>query len=74
MDRTLLEEYLVEAERHVALGRRHITRQKELIAALERGGRDTTSAKALLTTFEEIEGDRVAERDRVARRLAQVAR
>jgi hypothetical protein len=74
MDRTLLEEHLVEAERQVALGLMHIARQRQLIDKLGHTGHDTTSAEKLLAEFEVIGETQMVARDRVARRLAEASR
>lgn len=36
MDRAVTEQRLAQAEEHVALGERHFSRQREMIAELER--------------------------------------
>jgi hypothetical protein len=57
-----------QKERRVALSNRHITaakvrvqRQREMIATLERTGQDTTEARKLLSTMEEVLGRMKAE-------------
>ncbi|MCP1999848.1 hypothetical protein J2S34_002296 [Nitrobacter winogradskyi] len=37
-ERAMLERHLAQAEGHVALGERHITRQTEIVVELERDG------------------------------------
>lgn len=66
MDRTLWQ---LQVERHVATCRRHITRQTEIIAELERQGSDTQSARDLLAQFESIQALHTAHRDRLRREL-----
>jgi hypothetical protein len=68
-DRTMLLEHLAQAERHVAEGERDIARQREIIAELERDGRDTTLARALLEQFEEVELLHIEGRDRLRKEL-----
>jgi hypothetical protein len=51
MDRAALLQHLAQAEHHVAEGRRHLARQEELIAELDRDGHDTTEARKLLATL-----------------------
>jgi hypothetical protein len=62
-------ENLALAEEQVALGAKHVARQREIIAELERDGHDTTRACASLTEFEELQAMHVAERDRLLREL-----
>jgi len=69
MDRALLTNRLYQAERHVANGERHIARQFDLIAELQRDGHDTTEAKALLKKFEELQVMHLNDRDRLLREL-----
>lgn len=66
----MLTRHLVLAEQHVALGKRHIERQHELIAGLVRNGHDATQARELLATFEDVQGTHTADRDRIRRELA----
>src|SRR5262249_51709779 len=54
MDRTLIEDHLAMAERHVQEAIRHVEQQQALIAALARDGHDTTAARVLLTQFQEV--------------------
>ena len=51
---TLLAWHLAQAESHVALGQRHIARQKEILSDLERDGHDNAAqtARELLATIE----------------------
>lgn len=53
MDRKLEQQHLQEAERHVAEGREHINKQRQIIAELERDGHDTSTARELLETLEQ---------------------
>ncbi|WP_120708254.1 hypothetical protein [Rhizobium jaguaris] len=70
MDRELLEQHLKLAKQHVAQGRRHIIRQKQIIFELARGQHDTSQARQLLSTFEELQLMHVAERNRLQKELA----
>lgn len=70
MDRSLWQRRFEEAERAVAEGQRHITRQKEIIAELERDGHDVKSACNLLAQFEWVQALHIAHRDRLQRELA----
>ena len=71
MNRTMLTEHLAQAEEHVALGNRHIVRQRELIAELARDGHDTAEAKTLLASFEEMQTLHLQHRDRLRHELAR---
>lgn len=71
MDRGMLEQHLAMVEGHVFLGEGHIARQHELIAKLERNGRDSGEARSLLGSFEEMQVMHLAHRDRLQRELAQ---
>jgi hypothetical protein len=73
MDRELLEDHLVKAERHVFEGGRHINRQREIIEMLERQSHDAGEARRLLRQFEELQALHVAGRDRLRRELGLVA-
>jgi hypothetical protein len=70
MDRGTLEKDLSRAEAHVANGQERIARQHEIIAELEREGHDTVPARELLATFEKTQAMHVANRDRIASKLA----
>jgi hypothetical protein len=68
MERTLLER-LEQAERRVTLSERHVERQREIIAELERDGRDSTQAKELLAAFLATQATHVSGRDWLLREL-----
>jgi hypothetical protein len=70
MDRETLEKDLTQAEAHVAKGHERIALQHEIIAELEREGHDTVPARELLATFEKTQAMHVANRDRIASKLA----
>ena len=65
MERTMILDHLALAKQHVALGEKHITRQREIIADLELGGHDTTEAELLLRQFEELQVQHTSHRDRL---------
>ena len=69
MDRAMLKQHLAQAEGHIALGERHIVRQRKLVAELEQKGCDTAEAKRLLASFEELQAMHIADRDRLRRQL-----
>jgi hypothetical protein len=56
---------LAMANSHVALGQRHVIRQREIIAEFQRAGHSTTLAETLLGSFEEVLATHVAHRDRI---------
>lgn len=62
-------EHLAQAGRHVAEGKRNILRQEELIADLNRAGRDTELARAILDTLEHTQALHVQHRDDILREL-----
>jgi hypothetical protein len=68
--RTMLESQLAQLDEHVALGERHIARQREIIAELERGRHETKRAKELMATFLETQKMHVAIRDQLRCELA----
>jgi hypothetical protein len=47
--------HLEETDRHIAIGKEHIIRQREIIDELDREGHDTSAAKQLLETFLETQ-------------------
>lgn len=72
MDRAMIAEHLSQAERHVLDGERHVARQRELVAELERDGHDTQQARDFLLQFEDLQRLHVADRGRpVARRTGK---
>jgi hypothetical protein len=74
MNRAALWAHLVDAEEAVEQGERHLSRQRRLIASLERNGHDPGAAYALLATFEDSQALHVFDRDRLRRELAQALR
>ena len=69
MDKEKAERDLVRVERHVRQGKLQISRQREIVAGLQRGGHDTIQAKELLAQFEKIQALHVQHRDRLRRGL-----
>ncbi len=55
MDHQTLLLNLVRAERNVAQGQAHLARQEALLAALDRGGHNTSHAKAVLERMRAIQ-------------------
>jgi hypothetical protein len=72
MDREMLKRHLAEAEEHIATGDKNIARQREVIAQLERDGRDTASARTFLHEFEQLQARHIAERERLLRELSEL--
>lgn len=65
MDRAFTINHLAMTEGHIALGERHIFRQREIIADLARGGHDTVEAEGLLQLFMDTLAQHVETRDRL---------
>jgi hypothetical protein len=70
MDRTTLEMDLRQAEAHVANGQARTSQQHEIIAELDQEGHDTAPAKDMLASFERTQAMHIANRDRIAGKLA----
>jgi len=64
------EAELAMVKRHVRDGKRCVTRQREIVAHLEKNGHPTESARALLTSFEEVQ---VLHKQHLARLMSEVA-
>lgn len=71
LEREVLLDHLMQAERHVAASGELVTRQLEIIDELTRGGRDTTTAMDLLRTLKESKAVHEADFDRLCRELAR---
>jgi hypothetical protein len=71
MDRAILLRNLARAEAHVAQGERHIERQHEIIAALDRSGFDAGSARRTLALFEDLQRLHVGNRERLFYALSE---
>ena len=70
----MILEHLNQARRHVAEGEQRISRQKELIGELRRGGHSTEDAENFLRTLEGLQVSHVQGRDRVEAELAALER
>jgi hypothetical protein len=70
-DRTLVLKHLALAEHHVDQGKRHLARQEELIAKLDRDGLDTTQALKMLATLQETQALHEADVERFLRELGK---
>lgn len=69
---SLLESRLAVAERQVADAAKLVKLQREVSAKVERDGRDATTARKLLVSFEQSLASRIAERDRLLRERESV--
>ena len=59
----------MQAEAHVAEGKRRIALQQKLVRTLEADGLPSQGAKRLLAQYEESQAAAIAERDRLAKEL-----
>ena len=69
MDRNILLQHLAQTERHIAEGEEHLAQQALLIEKLERHGRGSEDARALLKTMTETQALHKQDRDRVLKEL-----
>jgi hypothetical protein len=67
MDREKLEARLIQADKRVVLGEKHIARQKEFVVGLERLGNNSSAARALLEQFEKIQTMQIEYLDAILR-------
>jgi hypothetical protein len=65
MDHAVQQAHLAQAERHIASGIRHIEKQGQIIANLDRGDHGTAVALELLIVFRDMQVHFVAHRDRI---------
>ena len=70
MDRQTMLKHLAMVERHVAEGEIRLSRQRALIAELDRDGHDTADARAILATIRETQRLHVEDRDRILKELS----
>lgn len=70
MDHAILREHLALVEQHIRDGERHIGRQRQLIAELQRSGHDSSTAQDLLRSYEQSQSLHIAKRDRMRQELA----
>lgn len=61
----MLMQHLNQADSHIAQSDRHITRQREIVAELQRHGHDAHSAIDLLKLFEQTHETHLAGRERL---------
>jgi hypothetical protein len=70
MDRQTMLQHLAMAERHVTEGEIHLSRQRPLIAELDRDGHDIADARTILATMLETQQLHVEDRDRMLKELS----
>lgn len=71
MNNAMVRDHLELARRHVAQSEACVSRQREIVAELERDGHDSAQARQLLTLFEDLQRLHVADRDRLEKQLAK---
>ncbi|HLZ01085.1 MAG TPA: hypothetical protein VKR55_02925 [Bradyrhizobium sp.] len=71
MDRRMALEHLATTEKGIALGERHIAREEQMIADLDRAGADTKLALAVLATYRQTQAEHVAHRNRLLKMLRE---
>lgn len=69
-----LKQHLEDAELRLQRAQRRLDRQREAVAMLERADRDAKMAKRVLKILEKALAVHLADRDRLAKRLAQPPR
>ena len=69
--RLTLKQHFEDAELRVQRAQRRLDRQREAVAALERAGQDAAKAKRYLGIIEKALAIHVADRARLAKRLAE---
>jgi exonuclease VII small subunit len=72
MHQALWKRFLAQADKHIFEAERHVTRLRETIAELERGGHDSKSAREFLTRFEAMLAMLIQDRDKVKAELSAV--
>ena len=71
MNREMIIDHLKQAERHIAEGRGHVERQRQIVEELVRRGDDARRSTALLELFEETLAKHIEDRDRIRSELAE---
>ncbi len=71
MDRAMLTEHLLLAERHVTQGTSNLERQLQRVKELRGDARDDWRSRSLLSQFETLLALHIEDRDRVAAELAK---
>ena len=70
MDRSTLEQRLLEVNEDFVAGAENLQRQRQIVADLMRSGQDTEAARKLLQDVEATQAMYAAEADRLAKELA----
>ena len=70
VDRAFLVNALHQAQKHIEMSDRHIARQTELVAELDRDGHDTTMARKLLAKFQDLRQRHIETQNRLMNQLA----
>ena len=73
MDLQLVRHHLAEAERHVALGEKHIARQTDVVAYLKERGYPVQLAIDLLHTYQAAQANHLRHRDAIRAELAMAS-
>jgi hypothetical protein len=73
VDRTLLLEYLIAAEKHIAEAERNLAHLRATLAKLESDGHRPAKAAELLREFEKALAMQIADRDRLRAELEDEA-
>ncbi len=71
VDKKVLLRHLDEARTHIALGDKHIARQREIVAEFEKAGDgdDLVTAKALLESYMQLQAMHIADLQGIEREL-----
>jgi hypothetical protein len=72
MSRQAVEKHLRAAERIVALGEKHIRKQRRLLTELERDSHPTETAREVLRNYESMQTTHIHHRDIIKRELTAV--
>ena len=71
MHRNMLIDHLAQAERHIAQGKMHVDRQRQIVEDLVRDSKDAGRSRKLLELFEDTLETHIEERDRLLTELAE---
>jgi hypothetical protein len=69
MDRSALQQRLIQTEEHIVSAERQIAQQRKVIAEIESSGRSATHAKYLLAGLELLRAARRESRDALLKKL-----
>ena len=73
MDEALVRARLAQVDWHITVGEQTIARQRDIIARLRRSGLVTAVAEGTLRVLEQTQAARMADRDRLLKRLCVTA-